>query len=106
MNWDLCKVAKGMCYVIKVRGTRVLFQTSKSLVPAFPFEFGSDFHLHGHCEFLMIEEMRSLIKWRGKTQKVQVQHEKLLGKRRYAPQTRILKKSHRRVLLGVVVPGH
>ena len=54
----------------------------------------------------MIEEMRSLIKWRGKKQKVQVQHEKLLGKRRYAPQTRILKKLHRRVLLGVEVPGH
>ena len=95
-----------MCYFIKVRGTRVLFQNSKSLVPAFPFEFASDSYLQGHCGFLMIEETRSLIKRRGKKQKVQVQHEKLLGKRRYAPQTSILKKLHRRALLGVVVPGH
>lgn len=107
MNWGLCKVAKkGMCYFIKVRGTRVPFQTSKSLVPAFPSEFGSDSHLQGHCGFLMIEEMRSLVKRRGKKQKVQVQQERLLGKRRYARQARVLKKLHRRVLLGRVVPGH
>lgn len=48
---------------MKVRGTRALLLTSKSLVPLFPFEFCFDSHPQGHSGFLMIKEIGSLIKW-------------------------------------------